>query len=59
MLAVEEIFRGEVVVFPVIYEMVKHEFIITYNTKKNLIGYQSTWDRIALCPVNVLHWGTI
>ena len=34
MLAVEEIFRGEVVVFPVIYEMVKHEFIITYNTKK-------------------------
>ena len=31
---VEEIFNGKVVVVPVIYEKVKHEFIITYNTKK-------------------------
>ena len=59
MMFVEEIFNGKVVVVPVIYEKVKHELIITYNTKKILIGYQSTWDRIALCPVNVLHWGTI
>ena len=59
MMFVEEIFNGKVVVVPVIYEKVKHEFIITYITKKNLIDYQSTWDRIALCPVTVLHCGTI
>ena len=34
MLVIEEIFNGKVVVVPVIYEKVKHEFIITYNTKK-------------------------